>query len=151
MMLLVQDHTLGNTVLSNDQMREGATLADTTREDLPEEVTLTWNLKDKEEPDRQRSVVQSLSCVPLFVTPWTAACQASLSFTMSWSLFKFMSIELVMPSNHLIFCCPLLLLPSIFPSIRVSSNDLALRGQSIGASVSASVLPVNIQVNFLQD
>lgn len=57
MMLLVQDHTLGNTVLSNDQMRKGATLADTTREDLPEEVTLTWNLKDKEEPDIQRSVV----------------------------------------------------------------------------------------------
>ena len=126
MMLLVQDHTLGNTVLSNDQMRKGATLADTTREDLPEEVTLTWNLKDKEEPDMQRSVVQSFSCVPLFVTPWTAAYQASLSFTMSWSLFKFMSIELVMPSNHLIFCCPLLLFPSIFPSIRVFSNDLAL-------------------------
>ena len=126
MMLLVQDHTLGNTVLSNDQMRKGATLADTTREDLPEEVTLTWNLKDKEEPDMQRSVVQSFSCVPFFVTPWTAAYQASLSFTMSWSLFKFMSIELVMPSNHLIFCCPLLLFPSIFPSIRVFSNDLAL-------------------------
>ena len=60
------------------------------------------------------------------MTPWTAACQASLSFTISWSLLKLMSIELVMPSNHLIFCCPLLLLSSIFPSIRVFSSDLAL-------------------------
>ena len=69
-------------------------------------------------------VVQSLSHVWLFVTPWTAACQAFLSFTISWSLLKLMSIELVMPSNHLILCCPLLLLPSIFPSsIRVFSNE----------------------------
>ena len=68
------------------------------------------------------SSVQSLSRVQLFETPCTAACQASLSFTNSQSLFKFMSIELVMPSNHLILCCPLLLLPSIFPSIRVFSN-----------------------------
>ena len=58
-------------------------------------------------------------------TPWTAACQASLSFTIFWSLLKLMSIELVMPSNHLIICHPLL--PSIFPSIRVFSNELALR------------------------
>ena len=57
------------------------------------------------------------------MTPWTAACQASLSITNSRSLFKFMSIELVMPSNHLIFCHPLLFLPSIFPSIRVFSNE----------------------------
>ena len=70
-------------------------------------------------------VVQLLSCVRLFVTPWTAACQASLSFTISRSLFKFMSIELVMPSNHLILCCPLLFLPSVFPSIRVFPNELA--------------------------
>ena len=63
--------------------------------------------------------VQSLSCVRLFVTPWTAARQASLSFTNSQSLLKLMSIESVMPSNHLILCRPLLLLPSIFPSIRV--------------------------------
>ena len=62
----------------------------------------------------------------LFVTPWTAACQASLSITNSQSLLKLMSIELVMPSNHLIFCHPLLLLPSIFPSIRVFSNESAL-------------------------
>ena len=71
-------------------------------------------------------VVQLLSCVWLFVTPWTAACQGSLSFTISWGLLKFMSIELIMPSNHLILCCPLLLLPSIFPSIRVLSTKLAL-------------------------
>ena len=71
-------------------------------------------------------VVQSFSCVQLFVTPWATACQASLSFTISWSLLEFMSIELVMLSNHLIRCCPLLLLPSIFPSIRVFSNELVL-------------------------
>ena len=62
------------------------------------------------------------SRVWFFVTPWTAACQASLSFTISQSLLKFKSIESVMLSNHLILCCPLLLLPSIFPSIRVFSN-----------------------------
>ena len=60
-------------------------------------------------------------------TPWIAARQASLSITNSWSLLELMSIESVMPSNHLILCCPLLLLPSIFPSIRVFSNELALR------------------------
>ena len=64
--------------------------------------------------------------VRLFATPWTAARQASLSFTISQSLLKLMSIELVMPSNHLTVWCPLLLLPSIFPSIRVFSNELAL-------------------------
>ena len=62
----------------------------------------------------------------LFATPWTAARQASLSFTVSQSFLKFMSFELVMPSNHLILCCPLLLLPSTFPSVRVFSNELAL-------------------------
>ena len=72
------------------------------------------------------SSVQLLSRVQLFVIPWTAACQASLSITNSWSLPKLMSIESVMPSNHLILCCPLLLLPSIFPSIRVFSNESAL-------------------------
>ena len=61
-----------------------------------------------------------------FVTPWTAACQASLSFTISWSLLKFMSLESVMPSNHLVLCQPLPLLPSVFPSIRVFSRDSAL-------------------------
>ena len=69
------------------------------------------------------SSVQSLSCVWLFATPWTAACQASLSITNSRSLPKLMSTESVMPSNHLILYCPLLLLPSIFPSIRVFSNE----------------------------
>ena len=71
-------------------------------------------------------VVQSLSHVRLFATPWTAACQASLSFTISWSLLKLISLELVMPSNHLILCRLLLLLPSIFPNILVFSNELAL-------------------------
>ena len=71
--------------------------------------------------------VSSLSHVWLFVTPWTAACQASLSFTISQSLLKLMSIDSVMPSNHLILCRPLLLPPSIFPSIRVFSNKSALR------------------------
>ena len=71
-------------------------------------------------------VSESLSCVWLFATQWTAACQASLSFTNSQSLFKLMSIELVMPSNYLILCHPLLVLPSIFPSIRVFSNESGL-------------------------
>ena len=73
------------------------------------------------------SPVQSLSCVWLFVTPWIATRQASLSITNSWSLLKFMSIESVMPSKHLILCHPLLLPPSIFPSIRVFSNESALQ------------------------
>ena len=71
--------------------------------------------------------VQLLSCVQLFVTPWAAAHQAFLSFTISQSLLKVIAIELVMPSNHLILCCPLLLLPSTFSSIRVFSSNLALR------------------------
>ena len=70
--------------------------------------------------------VQSLSHVWLFATPWIAAHQASLSFTVSWSLLKLTSIELAVPSSHLTLCCPLLLLPSIFPSIRVFSNESAL-------------------------
>ena len=96
------------------------------------------------EPHKQFSPIQSLSCVRLFATPWTAAHQASLSITNSWSLFKPMSTELVMPSNHPILCHPLLLLPSIFPSIRVFSNELVLRirwQKYYGASASA---PVNI-------
>ena len=86
----------------------------------------------------------------LFVTSYNAACQASLSFTISQSLLELMSIESVMPSNHLILCCPLLLLPSIFHSIRVFSNELAFAsdGQSIGASASASVLHMNIKGLF---
>ena len=72
------------------------------------------------------SSVQSLSPVRLFATPWTAACQASLSIITSQSLLKFMFINSVMPSNHLILCHPFLLLPSIFPSIRVFSNESVL-------------------------
>ena len=72
------------------------------------------------------SLVFSCSGMSDYVTPWTAGCQASLSFTISQSLLKLMSIELVMPSNHLILSCPLLLLPSIFPSIRGFSNESAL-------------------------
>ena len=75
----------------------------------------------------QFSSVQSLCCVQLFATPWTAARQASLSITNSWSLLKLMSIELVMPSNYPILCYHLLLPLSIFPSIRVFSNESALR------------------------
>ena len=83
-----------------------------------------------------RVVVQSLSHIQLFATPWTATHQASLFFIISQSLLKFMFIESVLPSNHLILCCPLLLLPSIFPSIRVFSNEslFHIRGQSIGVS-----------------
>ena len=92
--------------------------------------------------------VYSLSLVQLFVNLWTAACQASLSITNSRSLLKLIAIESVMPFNHLILCHPLLLLPSIFPSIRVFSNESAFRirwGQSIGVSASVSVLPMNTQ------
>ena len=88
-------------------------------------------------------VVQSQSHVQLFLTTWTASCQASLSFTISQSLLKLMPIESVMPSNHLILCHPLLLLPSI----RGFSNEslFAWSGQSIEASASTSVLPMSIQ------
>ena len=96
----------------------------------------------------QFSSVQSLSRVRLFATPWTAARQASLSITNSWSPPKPMSIESVMPSNHLTLCRPLLLLTPIPPSIRVffSVSQLFLWGnQSIRVSASASVLPMNTQ------
>ena len=93
------------------------------------------------------SSLQSLSHVLLFLTPWSAAHQASLSITNSWSLDKLMSIESVMPSNHLILCHPLLLLPSIFPRIKVFpiSQSFTSGGQSIRVSALASVLPMNIQ------
>ena len=92
-------------------------------------------------------VVQSLSCVWLFATPWTAACQASLSFNVSQSLLNLMSIESVMPSNHLILCCPLLVTPSIFTSTGSFPASWLFKSgcQSIGASASAPVLPMNIQ------
>ena len=91
--------------------------------------------------------VQLFSCVRLFVTPWAAARQASLPNTNSRSLPKLMSIESSNPSNYLILCRPLLLLPSIFPSIRVFSNESALASgdQSIGVSALASFLPMNTQ------
>ena len=90
-----------------------------------------------------KNSVQSLSPVRLFATLWTAARQASLSITNSWSLLKLMSIELVMPSNHLILCCPLLLPPSVFPSIRVFSSESVLpirwpKYWSIGFNISPS-------------
>ena len=92
-------------------------------------------------------VVQLLSHVQLFATPWTTACQTSLSFTISQGLFKLMFNESMMPSNHLTLYCPLVLPPSIFPSIRVFPVGwlFASGGQSIEASVLASVLPMNIQ------
>ena len=91
-------------------------------------------------------VVQALSRVRFFVIPRTATHQASLSFTISWSSLKLTSIETVMSSNHLILRRPLLLPPSIFPSIRVLSNEsvLHIKCQSVGVSASASTLPMNI-------
>ena len=102
------------------------------------------------------AVVQSLSHVQRFVTVWTAACQASLSFTGSWSLLRLMSIDLVMPSNHLIrccFCCPLLLLLSIFSSIRVFSNELTLhiRWQVLELQFHHQCLQRISRVGFLKD
>ena len=100
--------------------------------------------------DLYSGVIQSFSAVQHFVTPWTAERQASLSFTISWSLLKLMSTEWVMTSNHLILCCPLLLLPSIFPSIRVFSNELVLciRWPKFWSFSFRSVLPMNIQGRF---
>ena len=89
-------------------------------------------------------VVPSPGCVWLLVTPWTAALQASLSLTISQSLPKFTSIESVMPYNLLVLCCPLLLLPSIFPSIRVFSNELA------GSNQAAKVLELQLQYQSFQ-
>ena len=90
--------------------------------------------------------IRSVAHVRLSATPWIAARQVSLSITISRSSLKLTSIKSVMPSSHLIFCCPLLLPPSIFPSIRVFSRSqfFASGGQSIGVSASASVLPMNI-------
>ena len=100
----------------------------------------------------QFSSVQSLSRVLLFVTPWTTACQASLFITNSWSTPKLMSIELVMPSNHHILCHPFLLLPSIFPSIRVFSNESALHIRwSKYWSFSFNISPSNEGLIFRMD
>ena len=95
-------------------------------------------------PNHATLAVQWLSHVQLFATPWTVARQASLSFNISWSFCKLMFIELVMPSNHLILCRPLLLLPSVVPRCFPMSQLFTSGGQSIGASASASVLPMNI-------
>ena len=113
------------------------------------EKKLGWQRDNSGEKknDTRISVQFSHNHVWLFATPWTAACQAPLSITNSQSLLKLMSIESVMPSNHLILSCPLLLLPSIFPawgSFPVS-QFFALGGQSIGVLASASVLPMNNQ------
>ena len=96
-----------------------------------------------------KAVVQSPSRVRLFATPWTAAHQASLSLTISRSLSKFMSTASVMPSSHLILCCPLLLLPSTFPASGSFPMNQLSGDKSTGASASAWVLPVNIQDWFL--
>ena len=90
----------------------------------------------------QFSLVQSLSCVRLFATPWTTACQSSPSITNSWNLPKFMSIELVIPSNHLNLCRPLPLLPSILPNIRVFSNE------SVPSHQVVKVWSFNFSINF---
>ena len=100
------------------------------------------------------SSVQSLSRVQLFATPWTAAHQASLSITNSSSLFKLMFIESMMPCNHLILCCPLLLPPSIFPSITVFSNQSALCIRWPNWSFSFSISPSNEHpglISFMMD
>ena len=107
-----------------------------------------WEFRESEAESVGRcgfSSVQSLSRVQLFTTPWTAACQASLSITNSWSLLKLVYVESVMPCNHLILCRPLLLPPSIFPASGSfqMSQFFASDGQSIRVSASASVLPMN--------
>ena len=105
-------------------------------------------------PIYQFSSVQLLSCVLLSTTPWTAALQVSLSITNSGSLLKLMSIESVMPSNHLILCCHLLFLPSIFPIIRVFSNESVFRIRwPKNWSFSFNISPCNeyLGLNFLSD
>ena len=108
---------------------------------------LVWSLLSVKE---LLFAVQSLSSVWLFAPPWTRAWQASLSFAISWILFKLMSTESVMLFIHFILCHPLLLLPSIFPSISVFFNEsvLHIRWPKFGVSASSSVLPMNIQEWF---
>ena len=97
-----------------------------------------------------KPIVQSHSHVQLFVIPWPAACQAFLSFTVSWSLLKLMSIQSMIPSNHLIFCHPILLLPSIFSSIRVFSSELALHIRCPKYwSSSFSISPSSVYSGFI--
>ena len=134
--------------MNSMKRQKGVTLKDelprsTGAQYATEEEWRNNSRKNKEE----FSSVQSLSRVQLFATSWTAAYQASLSITNSRSSLKLMSIESVMPSNHLMLCRPLLLPPSIFPSIRSfrTSQLLASGGQSTGVLASASVLSMNIQ------
>ena len=100
-------------------------------------------------PEYFKCSVQLLSCVWLFATPWAAALQASLSITNSWSMFKLICIDLVMPSSPHILCRPLLLLPQSFPALAsfLMTPFFASGGQSIGASASTSVLPMNIRLS----
>ena len=105
---------------------------------------ILYHLSHQGSPSRACSV-QSLSCVQLFVTPWTAAHQASLSITNSQSLPKLIYIELVMSSNHLILCCPFSSHLQSFPAPFPISQLFTSGGQCIGVSASASVLPMNIQ------
>ena len=121
-----------------------------TTGDAAQYFVIIYNEKESEKIVYIFVVVQSLSRVWLFATPWTAALQASQSFAISQSLLRFMSTEFMMPSNHLILCRPLLLSLSIFSSIRVSSVSplFASGGQSIRASASSLVLPMNIQSWF---
>ena len=103
------------------------------------------SIRDRPQFLRQFSSVQLLSRVWLFVIPWTAACQASLSITNAQRLLKLSSTESVMPSKHLILCHPFLLPPSVFPNSFPMSPFFTSGGQSTGVSASASVLPMNIQ------
>ena len=115
--------------------------------EVPEMQHVQWVCVITGEPQDFIDVVQSLSCVWLFVTPLRAACQASLSLTIPQSLPKFMSIASVMPSSHLILWRPVLLLPLVFLSVRCFSNESAVdvRCQNTGVSAWASVLPMIIQ------
>ena len=120
--------------------------ADGSLLDFSDSMIMCFNYHDKSHPMSINSV-QLLSGVWLFETQWTAACQASLSITDCWSLLKLKSIELVMPSNHLNLCDPLLLPPSIIPSIRVFSNKsvLCIRWPQYCSFSFTSVLPMDIQ------
>ena len=125
--MLVSVQGCGKPQVRADQLGHRVGIQLHRSERTPPTSPLTKQRKMQRFQSRKFSSMQSLSHVQLFVTPWTTAHQASLSITNSWSSPQLMSIELVMPSNHLILCRPLLLLPSIFPSIRVFSIESALR------------------------
>ena len=112
----------------------------------------TQQLWSKAQKLQSRHVVQSLSCVQLFETPWTAAHQSSLSFTISLSLLKLMSIESMASSNHLILCCPILFLLSIFANIRVFSHESALQVAKISElQLQHQFFQCIFRIDFLQD